>query len=69
LWCEVVDIYTVKGQLPKIFENDVKILHVCRSFNYVVCVDYLKQNGIFTDNKPTFYLVKCSRNSSCIRWL
>jgi len=24
------------------------------------CVDYMKQNGIFTDNKPAFYSVKYS---------
>lgn len=33
------------------------------------CVEYRKQNGIFTGNKPAFYSVKYSRNSSCTRWL
>jgi hypothetical protein len=33
---EVVDIYNIKGQLPKIFENDVKMLCICKSSNYAV---------------------------------
>lgn len=36
MWYEVVDIYTIKGQLPKIFENDVIILHIRTSSNYAV---------------------------------
>jgi hypothetical protein len=50
LWCEVVDIYNIKGQLFKIIENDAIIVYMFKSPT-MQNTDSVKQDGTFTNQK------------------